>query len=96
MSTGNRIILPNGTRQRKPRPDDPVTLDQALNLIMNSTGPISKLLMELVERQKQLEDHVGYVAPEPKFLAAARASVAEDVDEVSDWVPPVPIGTDSE
>lgn len=96
MSHGNRIISLNGQSHRKPKPSDPVTLDQALNLIMNSTGPISKLLMELVERQKQLEDHVGYVAPEPKFLEAARASVAEDVDEVSEWVPPVAIGTDSE
>ena len=86
MSTGNRIWTPDGRSHRKPKPDDPVTLDQALNLIMNSTGPISKLLMELVDRQKMLEDHVGFKAPEPKFLEAARASVAEDV----------PLGTDSE
>lgn len=92
MST--HIWTPDGQRVRKPKPSDPVTLDQALNLIMNSTGPISKLLIELVERQKQLEDHVGYVAPLPKFLEAARATVAEDVAPVSEWVPPV--GSDSE
>lgn len=78
MSTGNRIITLDGQRVRKPKATDPVTLDQALNLIMNATGPLSKLLLELVDRQKQLEDFVEFVAPEPSMIAAARQAVKED------------------
>lgn len=61
----DRIITLNGDKPKKLRGSDLISVNQAMNMVLNACGPIALLAEEIKARQIALEDHVGftYVAP---------------------------------
>ncbi len=61
----DRIITLNGDKPKKLRGSDFITVNQAMNLMLNACGPIAQLAEEIKARQIALEDHVGFVYVSP-------------------------------
>ncbi len=62
----DRIITLNGEKQpRKLRGSDFITVNEAMNMVLNAVGPVARVVEEMRVRQMAIEDHTGYVHPEP-------------------------------
>jgi len=81
----SEIIGLNGRPVRGPmsKGQDLATKDDVVEVVMYWLGPVTQALHEVMERQKALEDHLGftYIRPVPGQSGASQAPVDDAEDE---------------